>query len=243
MLLVLNALSEDGGGNSDIQSKRAAKKLEIHGSGSGNAFPVQMIHEELKEGELWIRYCYDGGKLTRDGRLVRLLLGSADVHNGLIQATLVLDQLQREGVALDRVAPHAFDPLLGSWAPLLPSTNLSIFHEGPPRVDVKLLRTSLSREVPAHKAADARFTIGIVGAKTEKNLGTLWRTGFQLGADSVFVIGNCPLRYGLRVVSSFGQCVWYSVFCCPSLTPTRPSVQASASVLRARRNARTRCCA
>jgi len=34
------------------------------------------------------------------------------------------------------------------------------------------------------------FEIGIYNCKTPANLGTLWRSAFQLGASGVFVIGN-----------------------------------------------------
>lgn len=34
------------------------------------------------------------------------------------------------------------------------------------------------------------FEIGIMGAKTETNVGTLWRSAYQLGASGVFTIGK-----------------------------------------------------
>lgn len=34
------------------------------------------------------------------------------------------------------------------------------------------------------------FEIGVIGAKTETNIGTLWRSALQLGASGVFTIGR-----------------------------------------------------
>jgi tRNA G18 (ribose-2'-O)-methylase SpoU len=34
------------------------------------------------------------------------------------------------------------------------------------------------------------FGIGIIGGKTPANLGTLWRSAYQLGADFVFTVGH-----------------------------------------------------
>lgn len=34
------------------------------------------------------------------------------------------------------------------------------------------------------------FEIGIYNGKTPSNLGTLWRSAFQLGASGIFIIGN-----------------------------------------------------
>jgi tRNA G18 (ribose-2'-O)-methylase SpoU len=34
------------------------------------------------------------------------------------------------------------------------------------------------------------FEIGINNGKTEHNIGTLWRSAYQLGANSIFTIGR-----------------------------------------------------
>ena len=191
VMAIASALEGGERGKARMDGSAAADAL--HGSG-GRAFPVPLEHLVSAEGEngLWIRYCYDGGKLARDGRLVHLPLVASDVVDGRVNATIVLDQLRREGVDLERVSPLAFDSLLDSWAPLQTGTRLRFrSHQGPSRVDVKLMRT---RHVSAtHCLAtptDSLFTIGIMGGKVEKNIGTLWRSGFQMGADSVFVIGE-----------------------------------------------------
>lgn len=39
------------------------------------------------------------------------------------------------------------------------------------------------------------FEIGIFQGKTEQNIGTLWRSAYQLGANGIFTIGSrCKLR-------------------------------------------------
>ena len=37
-------------------------------SESGNTFPLPMEHSNTLGSDFWIRYCYEGGKLSRDGR-------------------------------------------------------------------------------------------------------------------------------------------------------------------------------
>lgn len=34
------------------------------------------------------------------------------------------------------------------------------------------------------------FEIGVINSKTPANVGTLWRTGYQLGAEGIFTIGK-----------------------------------------------------
>jgi len=49
------------------------------------------------------------------------------------------------------------------------------------------------------------FEIGIFGAKRETNVGTLWRTAYQLGASGIFVIGRRYRRQCSDTVSTDGQ--------------------------------------
>lgn len=68
------------------------------------------------------------------------------------------------------------------------------------RIDVKLfVRSAPSREA-ALAAASSRpsgdlplegfFGVGVYGAKTERNVGTLWRSAFQLGSSFIFTVGH-----------------------------------------------------
>ena len=57
-----------------------------------------------------------------------------------------------------------------------------------PRIDVKLFR----RQALAAKGAlehSGFFAMGIVGAKTTQNIGSLWRSAYQLGASYIFTVG------------------------------------------------------
>ena len=48
----------------------------------------------------------------------------------------------------------------------------------------------VSRAAPAPGTQNGYFGIGICGGKTSENLGTLWRSAWQLGASYCFVIGS-----------------------------------------------------
>ena len=68
------------------------------------------------------------------------------------------------------------------------------------RVDIKLyMRRAPSREAMLAIADSAPsgelplegfFGVGVYGAKTERNVGTLWRSAFQLGSSFIFTIGH-----------------------------------------------------
>ena len=47
------------------------------------------------------------------------------------------------------------------------------------------------------------FEIGIYHPKTENNIGTLWRSAFQLGASSIFIIGGRYKRQSSDVFRSY----------------------------------------
>ncbi len=140
---------------------------------------------------LWLRYCYEGGKLARDGRLVQLQIGD-DVDDGCVSGNLVLQKLQAQGIDFESFAPHAYDQELTGWAPLLASTRVRLVPHGPRRIDITLFRTHRYQktEIRLPDEAAAEFSIGIMGGKVEKNLGTLWRSSYQMGASAVFVIGD-----------------------------------------------------
>ena len=69
------------------------------------------------------------------------------------------------------------------------------------RIDVKLFRRTSMASVDAARADQAAqpsgkivksgyFGVGVVGAKNQANLGTLWRSAYQLGASLLFTIGS-----------------------------------------------------
>jgi tRNA(Leu) C34 or U34 (ribose-2'-O)-methylase TrmL len=162
----------------------------IHGEGR-DAFPLPLQHRTLGAGTVWIRYCYEGGKLTRDGRLERLELPPAAEDPSVLPASVVLDHLQRSGVDFSRYVAHAYDPQLEAWAPLKDDMSLKLDGDGPRRCDVQMLRVrdrAGQTQVPFRSSHT--FSIGIVGCKAQTNLGILWRGAYQMGADEVFVVGG-----------------------------------------------------
>ena len=188
LLALRAALDEDG-----LRPAPEAS-AEIHGLSSRD-FPLPLVHAELAPLDtaqsLWLRYCYEGGKLARDGRLVQLQIGD-DVDDGCVSGNLVLQKLQAQGIDFESFAPHAYDQELTGWAPLLASTRVRLVPHGPRRIDITLFRTHRYQktEIRLPDEAAANFSIGIMGGKVEKNLGTLWRSSYQMGASAVFVIGD-----------------------------------------------------
>ena len=135
--------------------------------------------------DTWVvRYCYEGGTLKRDGRVLDLDAGLAQECRG----DLVLSALQSDGADLSRYRPHAYDPTLAGWVPLQPGTRFGDAPHG--RIDVQLLQQRDSAEEPSLADADGFFSIGVVGLKSAYNLGTLWRSAYQCGAASIFVVGD-----------------------------------------------------
>ena len=96
-------LTSMSGGDTNYPSKE-----DIHGQEAGKGFPLVMQHptDEAEQPGVWIRYCYHGGKLTRDGRLIRLILKSDEVLQGCVHASSVRKLLEQESVDLQRFSPH-----------------------------------------------------------------------------------------------------------------------------------------
>ncbi len=53
------------------------------------------------------------------------------------------------------------------------------------------------------------FGIGIFNIKTEMNLGTLWRSAYQLGANFIFTIGKRYKKMGSDTYKTFNQIPLY----------------------------------
>lgn len=153
-----------------------------------------------------VRYMYDGGKMSQ-GRLCRL----TPSHHEKVTGQEVLDVLAEDGVDLARFYACVYESVVsgGSWLrvgsdgselsiPLAPiaADGSSVAR----RVDVKLFRET-AMCVDAARAEGATqpsgklartgyYGIGVVGAKNQANLGTLWRSAFQLGAAVLFTVGT-----------------------------------------------------
>jgi tRNA G18 (ribose-2'-O)-methylase SpoU len=136
-----------------------------------------------------VRYCYEGGTFRRDGRLCALP-GVAPT------GAQVLAALSADGADLARFTPRAYDEKLSGWAPLTADTRFEPAADGSEcrRVDVTLFRkkpTPPSNDFDGeHATAAGYFTCGVVGAKHGHNLGTLWRSAYQLGAAGIFVVAE-----------------------------------------------------
>lgn len=166
---------------------------------AGEGFPSQP--EYAPESVGWVvRYCYEGGNLRRSGRFIFDI-----THGDLVRPCVaddVLAALRTEGVDLDHFEPRVYDSDGGGWVPL---SSVKSFREDDAadgfslRVDLVLFRRTLSIE----KALDSEagiiesqsslpggfFTIGVVYPKYAENVGTLWRSAYQSGAASLFVVG------------------------------------------------------
>ena len=164
----------------------------VHGGTSGYPLPMGLPDDAPGEVSVWIRYFYQGGKLTRDGKLLRLRLCHSDLQEGIFKGEAVLDLLRTEGIDLEKVTPMAYQGprgVLKGWVPLTSDSTLDLTQNGPNRVDVQLFRPPVADQ-SVEPQEDGFFTIGVLGGKTESNVGTLWRSAFQLDAAGIFVIGS-----------------------------------------------------
>ena len=134
-----------------------------------------------------VRYCYEGGTFRRDGRLLPL-------DDECTSGAQVLAALEADGADLSRFSARAYDDELSGWAPLTADTIFDDADSSSRRVDVQLFRKTpppARSDFDGEQAAAAGyFNIGVVGAKHSHNLGSLWRSAYQLGAAGVFVVAD-----------------------------------------------------
>jgi tRNA(Leu) C34 or U34 (ribose-2'-O)-methylase TrmL len=184
--------SVDEGEDVDDSSMTFDLADAVHGGTSGYPLPMGLPDDAPGEVSVWIRYFYQGGKLTRDGKLLRLRLCHSDLQEGIFKGEAVLDLLRTEGIDLEKVTPMAYQGprgVLKGWVPLTSDSTLDLTQNGPNRVDVQLFRPPVADQ-SVEPQEDGFFTIGVLGGKTESNVGTLWRSAFQLDAAGIFVIGS-----------------------------------------------------
>jgi tRNA(Leu) C34 or U34 (ribose-2'-O)-methylase TrmL len=159
------------------------------------------------ENQVLCRYMYDGGVLSQ-GRLCTLNPSAAHTASG----EDVLRTLQAEGVDLDRfyACIYETEASTGAWLrvpdgeaasslqlPLAP--HIESAGATARRVDVKLFRREVACVEEA--LADAAQTpcgtippsgyhaVGVVNSKNMANVGTLWRSAYQLQAQFMFTVG------------------------------------------------------
>ena len=154
-----------------------------------------------------LRYIYPGST-PKNGRIIDLGARSAA---GALELS-VDDTLRSDDVDLERWRPRVYDNALEGWR--LPGDGLTAAcwmdaPGGTRRCEVALeerrrangASTSLgdgegeetgweNARAPPPGSQNGFFAIGIYNGKNENNLGTLWRSAFQLGAAYAFVIGR-----------------------------------------------------
>ena len=166
--------------------------------------PVVDVREKT-----FVRYIYEGGTLTR-GRLCLLPTASS------ITALDVLRALVDDGVDLKRFYACVYETEAsgGGWLPVLRTLTELPAHEvdaaadnfeipaiAGSRIDVQLCRRqgdsadALAADAAAgppsgHLPKDGFHAIGVVNTKNQANVGTLWRSAYQLGAAFLFTVGT-----------------------------------------------------
>ena len=152
--------------------------------------------------DVWVRYFYHGGTARRDG--VLLHLGRRFNAKELVGSEVL--ELLSSHVELERHEPRVYSNALEGWAPMQADTTFPLSADAGDvhRVDVQLFartRVDVTQDdgpelegkgVRAGRAAEPEgyFLCGAVGIKTRENLGTLFRSAYQLGAAGLFVIGD-----------------------------------------------------
>lgn len=146
---------------------------------------------------------YEGGVLSQ-GRLCKLTPDSS----AAVSSREVLETLRSDGVDFDKFYACVYETLAstGGWLPVDASTELPLpvldetEYVPARRIDVKLcVRNSAGTEA-LQAVSDAEpcgalpprgyCAIGVVNTKNQANVGTLWRSAFQLGAQFIFTIGT-----------------------------------------------------
>eukprot|EP00966_Prymnesium_polylepis_P311961 7208281-Prymnesium_polylepis.1 len=169
------------------------------------------ISPALPEG-LLVRYFYEGASLQH-GRICHFVPASTTAATGLE----LLRALHTDGVDLRRffAAVYEIEASSGGWFPVLRDVvdveaDARVADVGFPlsdsstqrrqRIDVKLFsRGADERDATMATAATqpggynmppgGYHAIGVVNAKQQANIGTLWRSAYQLGASFVFTVG------------------------------------------------------
>ena len=163
-----------------------------------------------------LRYFYDGGTL-KQGRLCQLdPAGAAAATGSELIGALIEDGVDMTRFF---AAVYETQASTGAWLPVLRHiTNQGMLSSASDdvrlplstiasdgtsvarRIDVKLFPRAVAGFDAARSAQAALpsgklprsgyFGIGVVGAKNQANLGTLWRSAFQLGARFLFTVGT-----------------------------------------------------
>ena len=153
-----------------------------------------------------LRYTYPGST-PKNGRVIDLGARSAAAALELS----VDDALRSDDVDLERWRPRVYDNALEGWRAPGDGLTAACWLDAPGgtrRCEVALEERRRARDAstslhalggetgwenaraPPAGSQNGFFAIGIYNGKNENNLGTLWRSAFQLGAAYAFVIGR-----------------------------------------------------
>ena len=187
---------------SGCQPSAKVQQLSKHPARGGT--PISPA--SFASGEVLLRYMYDGGMLSQ-GRLCSFLPANGEVATG----GEVLDSLVKDGVDLERFYPTVYETAksTGGWLRCedenmqlpLADWNGDVDGAVARRIDVKLFPRESSADMDANQAqqmatpsgdipVSGYFGVGVVNTKNQANVGTLWRSAYQLGASFIFTIGT-----------------------------------------------------
>ena len=163
---------------------------------------VYSVHSLTPEapatGSVFVRTFMHGGTAHRDGKLSQLQLLERHVTTSeagdVLQGGAVLEHLESR-FDLERFVPHAYDATMGGWREVtsdlsFPLPSADTVH----RIDMQLMPRSAPSQ-PKPQTPVGFFCVGVVGGKNDDNLGSLWRSAYQLGASQIFTVGE---RHKLR---------------------------------------------
>ena len=162
---------------------------------SASRFPLQPVRPAA---DAWVRFFFHGGTLNRDGKIIPVSLAAGETLGG----KAILDAIRAQGIDVDeRFQASVYDAEMRGWIAMPPELSFEPSPSDggePPRVDVMLNPASeatsdggsRSHPLALQKPADGFFACGVVGLSNGVNLGTLWRSAYQLGAAQMFVVGS-----------------------------------------------------
>lgn len=150
---------------------------------------------------VFVRTFLHGGTAHRDGRLSQLptddltAAAAGDEDDPQIHGGAVLAHLQSGSFDLERYEACAYDAGLGGWRPVTDDLAFPLpASDDVHRIDIQLMPRRPPPQ-PKPQREPGFFCVGVMGGKNDDNLGTLWRSAFQLGAAQIFTVGE---RHKLR---------------------------------------------
>uniref|UniRef100_A0A0C3UH32 tRNA/rRNA methyltransferase SpoU type domain-containing protein n=1 Tax=Guillardia theta (strain CCMP2712) TaxID=905079 RepID=A0A0C3UH32_GUITC len=114
----------------------------------------------------------------------------------------ILELLRTDGVEVDQLDVRVYDTEQLGWTTLRKDVTFDALSSPPRRIDIQIFRQPYAESL-VKEQEDGYFMCGVMGMKNVDNLGTLWRSCYQLGAASMFLIGDRFSSHRTDVVKSF----------------------------------------